>query len=74
MKAAYLKHGRQLQCHNRWWAPDNVYARQNGGEYDFIIEPEEVKIIEGPIEIHLEGPNGKPIDIEIIGESGETKV
>ena len=22
----------------RWWAPDNVYAKENGGDYDFIIE------------------------------------
>ena len=43
------------------------------GEYDFIIEPDGVKI-EGPIEIEIEGPNGRPINIEIIGESGYSKV
>ena len=43
------------------------------GEYDFIIEPEGVKI-EGPVEIEIEGPNGRPINIEIIGESGYSKV
>ena len=43
------------------------------GEYDFIIEPEGVKI-EGPIEIEIEGPNGRPINIEIVGESGYSKV
>jgi hypothetical protein len=24
--------------HNRYWAIDNVYASQNGGEYDFVVE------------------------------------
>lgn len=24
--------------HNRYWAVDNVYAAQNGGQYDFVIE------------------------------------
>ena len=24
--------------HNRYWAIDNVYATQNGGQYDFVIE------------------------------------
>ena len=43
------------------------------GEYDFIIEPDGVKI-DGPIEIEIEGPNGRPINIEIIGESGYSKV
>ena len=43
--AAYKAHGRQLQCHNRWWAPDNVYAKQNGGDYDFIIEDNDFDII-----------------------------
>jgi len=25
-------------AHNRYWAPKNVYAKQNGGMYDFIVE------------------------------------
>eukprot|EP00546_Thalassionema_frauenfeldii_P012530 CAMPEP_0178927276 /NCGR_PEP_ID=MMETSP0786-20121207/19084_1 /TAXON_ID=186022 /ORGANISM="Thalassionema frauenfeldii, Strain CCMP 1798" /LENGTH=717 /DNA_ID=CAMNT_0020602663 /DNA_START=1642 /DNA_END=3795 /DNA_ORIENTATION=+ len=25
-------------AHNRYWSSDNVYAKQNGGIYDFIIE------------------------------------
>jgi hypothetical protein len=25
--------------HNRMWAAENVYAKQNGGAYDFIVEP-----------------------------------
>ena len=33
-------------AHNRYWATDNVYAKQNGGAYDFIVEEEnKVKII-----------------------------
>jgi hypothetical protein len=26
-------------AHNRYWAADNVYATQNGGDYEFIVEP-----------------------------------
>lgn len=25
-------------AHNRYWAAENVYAKQNGGDYDFIVE------------------------------------
>ena len=25
-------------AHNRWWAPETDYARQNGGQYDFVIQ------------------------------------
>ena len=71
-QAAYYKHGHQLQCHNRWWAPDNTYAKQNGGEYDFVIEPDGVTI-PGPIEIEVEGPNGNPITIPILDENGYSK-
>ena len=24
--------------HNRYWAVDNIYAKQNGGGYDFVME------------------------------------
>jgi hypothetical protein len=27
-----------VQGHNRYWAADTVYAYQNGGDYDFIID------------------------------------
>lgn len=26
------------QLHNRYWSSDNVYAKQNGGKWNFIIE------------------------------------
>ena len=29
-----------MVAHNRYWATDNVYAKQNGGAYDFIVEEE----------------------------------
>ena len=32
----YQETGWFVQAHNRYWAYDNVYAKQNGGEYDFI--------------------------------------
>lgn len=25
-------------AHNRWWSNETVYAKQNGGAYDFILE------------------------------------
>lgn len=31
------KTGWRFQMHNRMWAADNIYAKQNGGKYDFII-------------------------------------
>ena len=27
--------------HNRYWDTDTVYAKQNGGDYDFVIERKE---------------------------------
>ncbi|XP_070576646.1 uncharacterized protein [Ptychodera flava] len=27
-----------IQAHNRWWASDTTYAKQNGGKFNFIIE------------------------------------
>ena len=26
------------QNHNRMWAPDNTYAKQNGGKWNFVID------------------------------------
>ena len=26
-----------LVAHNRYWASDNIYAEQNGGNYSFIL-------------------------------------
>mmetsp|Transcript_3597 Transcript_3597/g.9206 ORF Transcript_3597/g.9206 Transcript_3597/m.9206 type:complete len:812 (-) Transcript_3597:141-2576(-) len=36
--AFHKKTGWFSQLHNRHWSNDNVYARQNGGGYDFIVE------------------------------------
>ena len=30
--------GWPFQLHNRYWSTDNIYAKQNGGTYDFIVE------------------------------------
>jgi hypothetical protein len=27
-----------VQAHNRYWAQDNVYAKENGGLYDFVLD------------------------------------
>ena len=34
----YSKTGLKVVAHNRYWATDNVYAIQNGGSYNFIVE------------------------------------
>eukprot|EP00054_Salpingoeca_dolichothecata_P012674 m.70327 g.70327 ORF g.70327 m.70327 type:complete len:763 (+) comp20068_c0_seq1:336-2624(+) len=34
----YNQTGWLIQGHNRYWATDNVYAKQNGGKWDFVIE------------------------------------
>eukprot|EP00047_Mylnosiga_fluctuans_P005404 m.240269 g.240269 ORF g.240269 m.240269 type:complete len:744 (+) comp13641_c0_seq1:87-2318(+) len=35
----YNKTGWPTQLHNRYWATNNTYAKQNGGKWDFIIDP-----------------------------------
>lgn len=35
------KTGWPIMGHNRYWAVDNVYAKQNGGLYDWVIEKRE---------------------------------
>jgi hypothetical protein len=27
------------QLHNRYWSPETPYAKQNGGPWNFIVEP-----------------------------------
>ena len=29
-----------IVAHNRYWSSENVYAKQNGGQYDFVVEEE----------------------------------
>ena len=37
--AAFAKKtGWKFQMHNRYWSDDNVYATQNGGKYEFVID------------------------------------
>ena len=38
LKAFADKTGWQFQMHNRYWSDNNVYAKQNGGKYDFMID------------------------------------
>ena len=35
-----------IVAHNRYWSSENVYAKQNGGQYDFIVETERAIPIE----------------------------
>ena len=36
----YNKMGHLPACaHNRYWSSDTAYAKQNGGSYNFIVEP-----------------------------------
>lgn len=36
----YNKTKLPASAHNRYWASDTTYAKQNGGKYNFIVEPE----------------------------------
>ncbi|XP_067662761.1 uncharacterized protein [Haliotis asinina] len=38
MQWLYNKTGLPISAHNRYWASDTTYARQNGGKYYFLIE------------------------------------
>jgi hypothetical protein len=38
MAYVHQQTGWPFQLHNRFWATDNIYARQNGGDYGFIVE------------------------------------
>lgn len=37
--AFHEKVGMPFYAHNRMWSSENVYASQNGGDYQFIVEP-----------------------------------
>lgn len=34
-----------IVAHNRYWSSETVYAKENGGQYNFIIEPDKHKAI-----------------------------
>ncbi|XP_064616666.1 uncharacterized protein LOC135480695 [Liolophura sinensis] len=38
MQYVYNKTGWPVSAHNRWWSAKTTYAKQNGGNYDFIVE------------------------------------
>ncbi|XP_078674668.1 uncharacterized protein LOC144912809 [Branchiostoma floridae x Branchiostoma belcheri] len=38
LRALYEKIGLPIVAHNRYWAKDTTYAKQNGGNYSFIVE------------------------------------
>lgn len=38
LEAFQKQTGWRTQMHNRHWSRDNIYAKQNGGTYDFILE------------------------------------
>merc|ERR1712150_90169 len=40
-----------IVAHNRYWSPETVYAKENGGQYNFIIEPKNQKAI--PMDQHF---------------------
>lgn len=39
------KTGLPVSAHNRWWSDHTVYAKQNGGQYNFIVEKETSKAL-----------------------------
>jgi len=34
-----------VAAHNRYWAPDNVYSKENGGKYNFLTEKENLRAL-----------------------------
>ena len=38
MASLYNKTGLPVVAHNRYWATDTVYSRENGGQFTFITE------------------------------------
>lgn len=38
VEAIYNQTGWLVQGHNRYWSDETVYAKQNGGKYDFLFE------------------------------------
>ena len=38
MEYVYNQTGWLVQAHNRYWSAETVYARQNGGGYEFVLE------------------------------------
>ncbi|XP_046561027.1 uncharacterized protein LOC124270048 [Haliotis rubra] len=38
MQWLYNKTGLPISAHNRYWASDTTYAKQNGGKYAFLVE------------------------------------
>ncbi|CAG0900286.1 unnamed protein product [Darwinula stevensoni] len=41
----YQAVGLPFLAHNRWFSPETTYATENGGEYEFLIEPENGKAL-----------------------------
>lgn len=39
LEALYQATGWFVQAHNRYWSMDNVYAKQNGGKYNWVMDP-----------------------------------
>merc|ERR1712032_1410331 len=37
----FEKTGWPQQLHNRYWDPNNTYAKRNGGKYNFVCDDEE---------------------------------
>ena len=40
MESLYTKTGLPVVAHNRYWATDTVYSRENGGQFTFVTEKE----------------------------------
>ncbi len=40
MEYVWKRTGWPVQGHNRYWASDNTYAKQNGGAYGFLVDSE----------------------------------
>lgn len=45
MQYVWNKTGLTVVAHNRWWSYQTVYAKQNGGKYNFVVEQESKKAL-----------------------------
>lgn len=39
LESLFQSTGLYVQAHNRYWSPDNIYASQNGGDFNFQVDP-----------------------------------
>ena len=64
----------KFQMHNRMWSDNNVYAKQNGGNYNFIVEPSPEDGPATPGESGLAIPNDQTLWDDLIANKTKNGV